>query len=253
MKTDQSRVFTKRRLYLVFMAFVISVFVDNHAYSQTSESEDEGSSGGSSPGFIWGGKAGATLNQFNQPGTMVGLTAGLVGSYEVTDYFTPQIELLYTMSGGGRADASRTGLGSEVLAVHYQNRSVVMQNIEVPLMLFFTLSELNAGPIVPRFGIGVSYAYCMAAFENHDKIYSLADGTETILGNRTENILSDIEVHQFAFNVGLAIDYKLEGGKVLGTEMRYKHGLNDVNLYKTTYTGSAQFPTTLSLALSLKF
>lgn len=183
---------------------------------------------------------------------MIGFTAGLVGSYEVADFFTVQAELLYKISGGGRADATRD-LAGEVLSVTYLNRSVAMQTIELPVMLYFTLAELNAGDIVPRLGVGASYGYCMAAFESHDKIYTLSDGTQTILGNRSENVTSDIESHQFAFKVGLAIDYKLESGKILGTEMRYSYGLNDVNLYKTTYTGSAQIPTTLSLALSLKF
>lgn len=256
MKTIQSSLTAQRKLYLILAVFAMIVFTHDKAICQDASSGVSGDSGGSSSsGFIWGGKAGPTFNQFNHPGTFVGLTAGLVGSFEVTDYFTTQIELLYAITGGGRADADRNfvGIGNGIATVHYQNRAVVMQNIELPLMLFFTLSELNSGDVVPRLGIGASYAYCVAAFENHDKIYTLDNGVQTILGSRTENIGADIEPHQFSLNVGLAVDYKLTGGKILGTEMRYKYGLNDVNLYKSTYTGSVEIPTSLSFALTLKF
>ena len=149
--------------------------------------------GGATGGGLMGGdlaigaKVGANFNQFTQPGTSAGFSAGGYARYQILDFLEVQGEIAYSLQGGARREFTRDfsglpGPGSvgvidgPVSAVQYINRNIVLNNIAVPISARLTLPELNGGAIVPKFIVGGSYSYNFAAFELHDQMYYFNDG-----------------------------------------------------------------------------
>ncbi|MGK7393444.1 MAG: outer membrane beta-barrel protein [Candidatus Cyclobacteriaceae bacterium M3_2C_046] len=199
--------------------------------------QDDDSGGGSGSGFPlkYGPKVGGTFNQFQQPGAMLGVAIGGFANYELLDFMAVQLELMYMQQGGGREAYLRdyTAIGGPVNSVVFLNRYVKFHNIEVPLMFKFTLPDHKEGELVPNLLVGVSYGFALAAFEHHDKLYYFGEDAvvdEAMRSNELENVGSNYEQHQFGFNVGFSLDVKLNDGKVFTPEIRYRGGLNDVNL-----------------------
>ena len=56
---------------------------------------------------------------------------------------------------------------------------------------------------------------------------------------RKENVKAEYEPHQFDIIGGVALDFTLSSGKVMTMDVRYQHGLNDINLFKSSTNGGA--------------
>lgn len=210
------------RILLVYLLMVSNASL---AYGQAD-------TGGS--GLKFGFKLGASLNQFSQPGTLIGFNGGFIGFLDITDFMDLGFEVLYTLQGGGRAPYTRdlTEIGGNVETVTYLNRMVKFQNLEIPLSLRFTLPALSSGDVVPRIVIGGGYAYNIAAFEVRDTYYEFTNNTAGMVTNDHENVGAEYEDHQFSIHGGFAIDFRLADGKWLNTEIRYRQGMNNVNSYQ---------------------
>ena len=204
--------------------------------------------------FRWGIKAGTTLSQFNQSGLTMGFNGGFIFKSRINQLLDVQAELLYMMQGSSRDDYYRSyaDIGGNVTGINYMNRAVSLQSAEIPILAILKLGSVE-GSIVPKVLLGASYGYCFAAFERHDKHYFFSDGTEGIIGNQIENVLSEYENHQFDAIGGFGIDFNLDNGKLFMFDIRYYYGLNDINLFKSPFVGGALYQSTLSLNFSYAF
>jgi len=212
-----------------------------------AQDADVVSTGGSD--FAFGAKVGVNFNQFSQPLTTVGGSAGGFVRYQVSDFLQVQGELIYSLEGGGRMDYSRnfnlnpgsgSGSGSSfdgpIDFVQYVNRSILLHVVEVPISARFTLPELNGGAIVPRLIVGVSYSYNFAAIEDNDKLFNFVDGTRGLVSNTTENVSGDYFQHNFSVHAGIAIDFNLADAKVFTMEFKYRRGFSNLNQVETIIT-----------------
>ncbi len=231
MKTNCFIGFLKGKLSFLYVAVLLLFFTSGVATAQMMDDVGSSDMGGAEAPFRYGAVLGAGFNQFTQPGTLIGINVGAMGRYQVLDFMDLQAELIYTTQGGGRADYSRdvSDLGAEITAVSYFNRSVIFQNVELPVSARLTMNSYTASEIVPRLVAGGSIAYNVAAFEVHDKFYVLADGRPVAITNKQENVGNEYEDLQLSLHAGIAIDYKLPGGNLFTTEIRYRQGMVNVN------------------------
>ena len=191
-------------------------------------------------GLAIGAKMGVNFNQFSQPGTSIGGSAGGFARYQVLDFLDVQGELIYSLQGGGRMDFNRDmyygGYDGPISYINYVNRNIYLHNIEVPVSARLTLPELNNGPIVPRLILGGSYAFNIAAFETNDKIIYFTDGTSSIVSNTSENVRGDYFPHNFSAHAGIALDFVVANGNVFTMEFKYRQGFNNLNGVSTIIT-----------------
>jgi hypothetical protein len=223
-------------------------------FSQDVSMGNAGTRAPSDKSFRWGFKAGTTLSQFNQSGLTIGFNGGFIFKSRITEIIDLQAEALYMMHGSSRDDFTRSyaNLGGNVLAVTYMNRAVSLQSASIPVLAILKLGSVE-GMITPKVMLGASYNYCFAAFEKADKHYYFTDGTEGIVGNQIENVLSSYQQHQFYAIGGFGLDFNLSNGKLFIFDVRYHQGLSDINIFKSPYVGGALYQSTLSLNFSYAF
>ncbi|MCB0495765.1 MAG: PorT family protein [Cyclobacteriaceae bacterium] len=188
-------------------------------------------------GLAIGAKIGVNLNQFSQPGTNIGTNVGGFARYQILDFLDVQGELVYSLEGGGRQEFYRDmyigGYDGPISDIYYINRSIYLHNIEIPVSARLTLPELNTGSIVPKFIVGGSYSFNLAAFESNDKVIYFNDGTSGLVSNTRENVRGDYFPHNFSAHVGMALDFALTNGNVFTMEIRYRQGFNNLNQVST--------------------
>jgi len=245
-----------RIIYLISAIGICTLMVGaNQVYGQVSDTGggDTGTRPPEDKPFRWGVKAGTTFSQFNQSGMTIGFNGGGFAKYALGP-IDLQAELLYMMQGSSRDDYTRdfSNLGFDVSTARYTNRAVTFQNIVIPVMAVYQLGSVE-GAINPKAMLGLSAGYCAAAFERHDIIFTMADGTTGISGHELENVGADYQSFQFALVAGFGVDFNLSDGKFFSYDIRYSYGLNDLNLFKTPYIGGAIYQSTISLNFSYGF
>jgi len=200
--------------------------------------------------FRIGLKVGANLNQFSQTGMTIDVNGGVVARYQVSSLIAVQGELLYMGIGGGLADrvVDLSSFEGNMLSVTYENRSRSIKNVELPIMAAISIPS-NGSAITPRFLIGASYGYSIASWETRDLNFTLADGSlAPPVSNSVENVSSSIQSHQFALHGGFGLVYDLGNGSSFYQEIRYRHGLDNINIDRgRPGLGGELIPTTLSL------
>lgn len=197
--------------------------------------------GGSSGDLAIGAKIGINLNQFSQPGTTVGGSAGGYARYELLNFLEVQGELIYSLKGGGRTEYIRdlnvtSSSSSLANSVEYINRSILLHTVELPISARLGLPELNGGTIVPKLIVGGSYSYVFSASENSDAIFSFNNGNRGLVSDTKENVAGDYFAHVYSAHMGIALDFNLENSKSFTMEFKYRKGLNNINTTKTTIT-----------------
>ena len=247
-----------RFLKFIYLIGAISIGLNlaiiSGAYAQDTSEGGSDTRAPSDKPFRWGIKAGTTLNQFNQSGLTIGFNGGGFAKYYLIPLLDVQAELLYMMQGSGRDDYTRylSAVGGNVYSITYMNRAVSFQSVEVPVLAVIKLGSVE-GMVRAKALIGASYGYCFAAFERHDKLYEFTNGTEGIVGDELENVGGEYEQHQFDAIAGFGLDFNLSNGKLFIFDVRYNYGLNDVNLFKSSYVGGALYQNTLSINFSYGF
>lgn len=229
------------------LAFAV-LFGFTESFAQ-DEINIDGSSGGGD--LMIGAKVGVNFNQFSQPLTTIGGSAGGFVRYPVLDFLEVQGELIYSLQGGGRIEYSRdynlssnSGSGSSygssydgpIDYVQYVNRTVLLHVIEVPVSARLTLPEFNGGAIVPKLIVGGSYSYNFAAGEKNDKIFNFVNGTRGLVSDTYDNVGGNYFPHNYSFHAGFALDFNLADAKVFTMEFRYRQGLSNLNQVETTIT-----------------
>lgn len=228
------------------LAFAV-LFGFTNSFAQ-DEINIDGTSG--SLDLVIGAKVGVNFNQFSQPLTTIGGSAGGFVRYQVLDFLEVQGELLYSLQGGGRMEYSRdynlssgSGSGSggasydgPIDYVQYVNRTVLLHVIGVPISARLGLPELNGGAIIPKLILGGSYSYNFAAGENNDKIFYFVNGTRGLVSDTYDNVTPNYFPHNFSLHAGIALDFNLADAKVFTMEFKYRQGLSNLNQVQTTIT-----------------
>ncbi|MEM8763285.1 MAG: hypothetical protein AAGD88_05715 [Bacteroidota bacterium] len=188
-----------------------------------------------------GAKAGAGLGQFSQPKSAFGGSLGAFARWQPLSFMDVQLEVLYELSGGGRGDLERdlefltdltpdfTGSPADIASLAYLNRQVTFHSIKERLSARLTLPELQNGNIVPRVVLGVNSAIILSTWENHDAYYAFQDGTRIILSDQRENVGDNYTGVNVGAHWGMAVDYKLNNGRLFTMEVLFEKGFTDVN------------------------
>ncbi|GHN00073.1 hypothetical protein WSM22_15620 [Cytophagales bacterium WSM2-2] len=187
-----------------------------------------------------GAKLGANINQFTQPGSTIGFSVGAYGSYKVLPFLNLKLEPQYTMQGGARESYARdyTVIEGNVSQIQFINPSVIMHNLEVPVLAELTLPEFADENVIPKFIIGGSYAMMIKAVETSTHRYVFNDGTSSTpatpsvdVGYQRENVTDNYARNQFSFIVGFGMMFKTDK-RDFQFDIRYRQGLTQVNLLK---------------------
>jgi Outer membrane protein beta-barrel domain len=198
--------------------------------------------------FAVGAKVGANLNQFNQPGTIFGFTGGAFAKYKALPFLDVSAELLYNQQGGARQNYQRdfTSTGGNVSYVSYSNRSVVLHNLEVPLLIALSHPSFSDNMISPRLLLGAAYGMNLGAFERHEKIYTFSTGSVPFANtsDEIENVGSNYKQNQWGFIAGFAIDFT-SGEQTCTLEVRYRQGINQLNNLNYVVPPLDSFPGTV--------
>jgi hypothetical protein len=212
-----------------------------------------------------GAKTGVNLNQFSQPGTTIGVNAGIYGTYRVNSFLSVRLEPQYSQEGGGRPDYYRdySEISNDVYAIQFINPSVRFHNLQIPLFVELTLPELSDQTITPVLMLGASYAMTISAMEQHTKRYTFIEGNidssyDTYQGldvsYQRENVLDNYARNQWSVWFGMGLQFK-GGERTYSFDVRYRQGLNNLNNLR--FVSPAYVPGTggnlLSSSLSLNF
>lgn len=226
-----------------------------------------------------GAKTGVNLNQFQQPGTTIGVSLGAYGSYQFNPFLTVKIEPQYSLEGGARPNYYRYygAVSDNISYVYHINPSVRFHNLVIPLLVEATLPELTDQTIVPFIVVGASYAMTMSAMEVHTKRYSFNDQLgsssssssssssfsmpEMDVSYQKENVTDNYLRNQWSLWLGMGMKVKT-GERTFGVDVRYRHGLNNLNQFRFASpgngsdigipgTGGNLFSSTLSINFSM--
>lgn len=196
-----------------------------------------------------GAKAGVNLNQFSQPGTLMGVNAGIYASYRLNPFLSVRFEPHYSQEGGGRPTYVRyyDDVSDNILSVVFLNPSVRFHTVQLPLLLEFTLPELTDQTVTPVLLVGGSYAINMAAIEQHTKRYNFVEGSYSDgsgfdmpsldVSYQRENVTSNYTRGQWSLWGGVGIQFKT-GQRTFSFDVRYRQGLNNLNLLRFASPGN---------------
>jgi hypothetical protein len=188
-----------------------------------------------------GAKTGVNLNQFSQPGTIIGVNAGIYGAYRVNSFLSVKLEPQYSQEGGGRPGYTRqySEISNDISSVEFVNPSVRFHNLQIPLFVELTLPELSDQTIVPVLMLGGSYAMTILTMEEHTKRYHFAYTSESSGGSpyypasldvsyQRENVIDNYARNQWSLWFGMGLQFK-GGERTYSFDVRYRQGLNNLN------------------------
>jgi hypothetical protein len=167
----------------------------------------------SSQDFKFGVKGGLNIARLNTtlqtiPGgststtNVIGMNVGVFGDYKISDKFSLQPELLYSMQGG-KATLNVAGQSlTQTLSLNYLN---------IPVMVKYFFTEKINIQTGPQIGLLLSAT---------DKIDSSITGTPS----SSANVKSDIKSIDFGVNFGLGYDFT----ENISVSTRYNLGLSEI-------------------------
>ncbi|MBI1770084.1 MAG: hypothetical protein HY015_09250 [Bacteroidetes bacterium] len=205
--------------------------------------------------FSVGAKLGGNLNQFTQPGTTIGFSAGGYAAYKALPFLTAKVEPQYSMQGGARQSyyIDYSAIEGNVAAIGFINPSVIMHNIEVPILAELTLPEFTDETMIPKLILGGSYTFMVKATETSTHRYIFNDGGSGVpptpsvdVGYQRENVTDNYTRNQFSLIVGFGMMFKTDK-RDFQFDIRYRQGITQVNLIKypdaiNKSTSSSSFP-----------
>lgn len=196
-----------------------------------------------------GAKTGVNLNQFSQPGTLMGVNAGIYASYRLNPFLSVRFEPHYSQEGGARPAYTRfyDDVSDDIYAINFINPSVRFHNVQLPLLLELSLPELTDQTVMPVLLIGGSYAINAVAFEQHTKRYQFTEGVyysgsgfdmpSLDVSYQRENVTSNYARGQWSIWGGVGIQFKT-GERTFTFDVRYRQGLNNLNLLRFASPGN---------------
>ncbi|WP_339889954.1 porin family protein [uncultured Flavobacterium sp.] len=168
----------------------------------------------------FGVKAG--LNVFTLTGdvedaeSLIGAHAGVFAEFKISDKFSFQPELVYSMQGAKNEESSTETFGGETYTEKYESK-LKLSYINIPLMAKYYVSEkfsLEAGPQI---------GFLMSA--KNDFTYTLTGGGFDESESANEDVKDGFKGIDFGFNFGLAYDFT----ENVFAGARYNLGLGDIN------------------------
>jgi hypothetical protein len=158
----------------------------------------------------FGAKAGLNIaniggDDADNTDSKIGLVLGGLMSYQFSDMFAVQPEVLYTMKG-----ATDEGGGTEyTLSLNY---------IEIPVLLKFLIPIQGSGSIVPAIYAGPSIAFNVSAESESES-----------QGRTTTTDLDDwVSSVDFGLAFGGSIAFDIGSANQIGADVRYTLGLSSV-------------------------
>lgn len=207
--------------------------------------------------FSVGAKLGVTQNQFTQPGSTIGFSAGAYASYHVLPFLNVKLEPQYSQQGGARQSyyVDYTAIDANVSYVGYLNPSVLMHNIEIPILAELTLPEFEDETIIPRLIIGGSYSLMLKATETSTQRYYFNDGTPSVdVGYQRQGVTDNYKHGQISAIVGFGILFKTDS-RDFQFDVRYRQGFTQLNQFRFpdafnigSYSGSSSSSSSSSSA-----
>jgi hypothetical protein len=198
-----------------------------------------------------GAKTGVNFNQFQQPGTSMGVSLGAYTAYQLNAFVTVKLEPQYSLEGGGRPTYYRyySQISDNIYSIGFLNPTVRFHNLQIPVFVEATLPELTDQTIVPFILVGGSYGIMMSATEVHTKRYDFIDNTSTSSSSSSssmasldvsyqkENVTDNYKRNQWSVWLGMGMKVKT-GDRTFGFDVRYRHGLNNLNLLRFASPGN---------------
>ncbi len=173
------------------------------------------------PQIEYGPKIGGGVNQFDAPGSTMGVSAGGFFRYGIIDLLAVQGEVLYDLQGGGRHEYSSA---PPIATVEFRNRRIMNHAVSVPISV--KLMPVPGDNAVPYLLVGGSADFIIASNERRDLYFTENDA---ILTNDIENISDDIALFQPSVHFGVGMDFLQTDGRAMGMELRYRRGLTNIN------------------------
>ncbi len=239
---------------LPFRHLLRSLVLTSFCLSSVLAQDDGGDSGKLAVGV----KTGVNFNQMDSHALTLGFTGGGYANYAVLDFLDVQLELLYNQQGGTRQDYFQnfSPLDGDLIGISYYHRSVELHNLEIPVIARATLPELAGGSVTPKVLFGLAYGFTLGAFEVSDQYWHFRQNSPSTLvvpvSNQRENVGANYEQHQFGLIAGMGVDFNV-GDRTLSTEIRYRRGLNEVNIinFVIPEQGGQLYTSTLSINFAL--
>lgn len=191
-----------------------------------------------------GAKTGININQFSQPGTTMGANVGIYGAYQVLPFLSVKLEPQYSQEGGGRPDYTRDYnlISDNVTFITFVNPNVTFHNVQVPLLLEFTLPEFQDEAMMPKLILGGSYGLMVSAMEEHTKRYTYLDNVFPVpsggsptsqldVGYQRENVIDNYARNQWSLIFGMGMQYKV-AERTFMFDLRYRQGMNNLNMLR---------------------
>lgn len=168
--------------------------------NQPSKSSLSQSNGDEHSNFGYGITLGGTASTFDEYSSYrYGGTAGIYGTYVLFGGLNIRLEGLYFQNGGVKPDELRPYSIGLIDSVNVHNRSVLLQNIYVPLMLKY---EFSIGNVSPFIGAGGSYLFNFSAYEKSNRTYYSGNQTETSSAT-WENVYDQYKRHTWGLDFSL--------------------------------------------------
>lgn len=197
-----------------------------------------------------GAKTGISFNQFSQPGTIIGTSLGIYGSYRINPFLSVKLEPQYSQEGGARPGYTRYyyEISNDIHSVDFINPSVRFHNLQIPVLVQATLPDLADESIAPVIIAGVSYAMTISAKEQHTKRYNFSGEYDPFgaspsldVAYQRENVTDNYARNQWSAWFGMGLQFKT-GERTCILDVRYRQGLNNLNLLRFASPGSEDFP-----------
>ncbi len=168
----------------------------------------------------FGAKAGLNVSTLTgdveDTNSLIGAHAGVFAEFKISDKFSFQPELLFSMQGAKEKISGTESLGGETYSFTEETK-LKLSYINIPLMAKYYVAEkfsLEAGPQI---------GFLMSAKGDYE--YSETFGGETFSESASEDVKDGFKGIDFGLNFGAAYDFTDN----LFAGVRYNLGLGDIN------------------------
>lgn len=184
---------------------------------------------------------GVSVNQLNNPGSLLGYSGGAYVSYDLA-FLNFRGGISYSKQGGGRPSyyyfPNPPIPNSNVASQEYVNRQLIFHNVEVPLYVNVYYPGTEANAIKPRITLGFAYGYNFSAIEERDIRFQFTDNTYAVYSDDRENVRGDLVPHHFDGMAGFGVDFTQEDGHNAYLEVIFRRGINQLNNVKLARMGN---------------
>lgn len=217
--------FLKYKLLRLLFSAIIGIF-----FIANTSAQGNASSSGTTESINYGVKFGTTISQFTnqQPHTNVkqGITAGGVVAYNFSDMLAIQLEVNYLQEGGQLLSIEHSWelSNDSWIDIKTDNRCVILHNLDIPLMLKYTLPLASAQVFI---NAGAAFGYNIYTSVKHETTVLTEIGSISTYTSE-ENMTSNIERFNVGMIAGLGFEIPVFNNNYILIDARYRYGLMPV-------------------------